>query len=170
MKRKRILVGVMFLLILLVFTTPALANTEKSEFSGTSYLTALLDPGITTHPDGNEHVRGLSLQYDDVVEAGDPRVGGTDTIVANYNFKPVPLPGGLAGPMWGTLRVENAGGYWEGTWAGERTEDGFLFVRAVYHGRGGYEGLKAKVYIERLSPDPAAPATFRGYVIDPGDN
>jgi hypothetical protein len=167
MFKKRIVVGIGIFIILAFLAVPALANGEKSEFSGTSYLMAFLDPGIVTHPDGNEHVRGMVLQYDDIVEEGDARVGGTDTIVVNYNVQSVPLPGLIAGPMWGTIRVENEDGYWEGIWTGERTEEGFLYGRGVYHGRGGYEGLKAKFYIERLSPDPAAPTSFWGYIIDP---
>jgi hypothetical protein len=73
--------------------------------------------------------------------------------------------------MWGTFRIENEEGYWEGSWVGERTEvQGFSYIRGVLHGHGAYEGLQARAEYVRESPDPTAPFTVHGMVMEPGGN
>jgi hypothetical protein len=75
------------------------------------------------------------------------------------------------GPMWGTVRLDNAGGYWEGSWTGERTElQGFSYIQAVLRGHGGYEGLQARATYVRESPDPTAPFVIQGVVMEPRGN
>lgn len=170
MKKKNLLcILILVLIAAFIAAAPVMAKAVKSNFSGTSYFVTPIDPQnwMFFYPNGNEHARGMVLLFEDVVETGDARIGGMNTVVVNYNFRPVPGPGEWAGPMWGTIRVVNDDGYWEGTYTGERTKDGFLYIRSVYHGGGEYEGLHAKVYLERLSPDPTAPSAFWGYILDP---
>jgi hypothetical protein len=67
-----------------------------------------VDPGTETFPDGDYHMRGFIVVYNDITD--DPRVSGQDTVVANWNFRLVPPPVFGTGPMWGTFHIENAGG------------------------------------------------------------
>lgn len=154
----------LFLTILLAATFPARAQAVKTEFTGVAYTTGLIDEGVRSYPDGNVHVRGLTLLgFDDM---SDPRLTGFETIVVNYNMRSAPPPVLITGPMWGTSYLENEGGYWDITWTGERDEQGFAYLRAIGHGHGGYEGLKAHYELIRLSPDPNAPYTVTGTIID----
>jgi len=80
----------LILTVLLASTLPAQAEAEKTEFTGSSVLMGLIDPGVETNPDGNIHVRGLTLLYFD--DLSDPRVSGLDTVVVNYNMRTVSPP------------------------------------------------------------------------------
>lgn len=157
----------LLLTLLLAITFPAQAQAIKTEFTGLSYFTnEIIDPGVWTYPDGNVHVRGWTVGYNDVMS--DPRVSGTDTMLINFNMQSAPAPVFFSGPMWGTMRVENEGGYWEGSWTGFRDEQGFAYARATLHGHGGYEGLIAQIDATRLSPDYITePFVFTGVIIDP---
>lgn len=65
----------------------------------------------------------------------DPRVTGTGTIHgANDSY-------GSVGPQWGTYRLENALGAWEGTWTGALWGSGIVSqITAWLVGSGAYEG------------------------------
>ncbi|MGC9334536.1 MAG: hypothetical protein ACP5JJ_10335, partial [Anaerolineae bacterium] len=103
--------------------------------------------------DGVLHIRGGQEAYLD--EVSDARISGDVVVTLNVNFHFADPPVMVYGPMWGTLRIDNDGGYWEGSWVGERTElQGFSYIRAVMHGHGGYEGLQARAEYVRESPDP----------------
>jgi hypothetical protein len=84
-------------------------------------------------------VRGVVATTEDSMS--DPRVSGTGTIGGNYDrWGPGP-----EATQWGTYRLENEGGSWEGTWAGiaygppggPPIED----ASAWLVGAGGYAGL-----------------------------
>lgn len=153
------------MLILLAAALPAQAKVVKTEFTGFAYFHHVIDEGELSNPDGNIHVRGWTeLYFDDM---SDPRMSGFETVVANLNFQSAPPPVFGTGPMWGTSRIENEGGYWDTTWTGVRDEQGFSYIRVVAHGHGGYEGLKAIYEGSRLSPDPTYPWTFTGTILDP---
>ena len=62
--------------------------------------------------------------------------------------------------------ITNAGGYWEGSWTGVRDENGFEYLHWIGTGYGGYEGLKYRMWGERLTPNPAAPVYWTGYIIE----
>jgi hypothetical protein len=144
----------------------AVASAASSEFSGTEYWVENLPVGTVSFPGGTFQARGLRSVYRDVV--GDPRLSGTSTVRINFSFRPAPAPATWTGPLWGTFRLENAGGFWEGSWTGERDADGFLTVRAVGRGGGAYAGQHVRMQIRRPSPDPTAPASLTGTVLDPG--
>ena len=81
-----------------------------------------------------------------VVEAemDDPRVSGTYTLTQSaQNYR------GMGGPMLGTMRVENAGGAWEGPVAGYWTNSDSHFSGCLT-GEVAYEGL---TYCMRVSAD-----------------
>lgn len=156
----------MVLLAVLIVAVPSLASAPKTPFSGTETMSGPpIDPGIETFPDGNYHMRGFTVVYDDVTD--DPRVAGKDTVVANWNFKPAPPPVFWIGPMWGTFHIENDGGEWVGSWTGKRDENGYSIITGVAHGSGDYAGLKGHWTLSRLSPDPAAPFDITGWILEP---
>jgi len=118
---------------LLLSVAPAGAQAEVTEFTQWESCTTT-NAGTWTFPDGNMHVRGMILLCAET--ASDPRVAGSNTVVVNANWGADGL-----GPMWGTWRLVNEGGVWEGTWEGFSTASGNqLHVAGM--GKGGYEGLK----------------------------
>jgi hypothetical protein len=145
----------------------ATAGATQTTFTGQEFWVAdVPNVGRVSFPDGNFHARGLQSIYTDV--ASDPRLSGVTTITINYNFRPAPAPVYWTGPMWGTFHTENAAGFWDGTWTGERDEHGFAIIRAVGHGGGAYTGLHEELLSQRLSPDPTAPSTFSGRILEAG--
>ena len=65
--------------------------------------------GITSEGDGLYSSRDGFYAFD--VEATDPRASGAMTVFFNADVDPVTGQG----IQWGTVRIENAGGTWEGT-------------------------------------------------------
>jgi len=109
------------------------------------------------------HIRNSrQIWFDD---ANDPRIRGDVTLTINVNFHLAPLPVFGHGPMWGTVRIENAGGSWVGSWVGKRTTQGHSFVRTVLKGEGGYDGLRARADYARRAPDPTMPFEFVGAIV-----
>ena len=99
-------------------------------------------PGVswdwTTGPDGTMHLRDLPIVCTDTTD--DPRVSGTHTASANMDAWGT-LDNG-AGVQWGTVRLENAGGAWEGRQLGVASLPGRGDIMEFwYRGTGGYEGL-----------------------------
>jgi len=110
MKNAKVLASVITALLLI--TGLATAQVVVTPYTATEIPVALIDPGTTTHPDGNTHIRGLTALY--TRKASDVRVsGGTVRWVINYN-----LDATLNGPIWGSGSWENGGGSWEGTLQG----------------------------------------------------
>jgi hypothetical protein len=65
----------------------------------------------------------------------DPRLNGTSHITLNADVH------GPVVAMWGTSRIENAGGTWEGTWTGASWNDSAAWtVTTWFIGTGGYAG------------------------------
>jgi hypothetical protein len=83
--------------------------------------------------DGVLQIRGVHATSDEV--ASDPRVSGTGTIVGNTDVY------GMDGPQWGTFRIENDGGAWEGTYRGVIYGGSLDSGTAWMVGSGDYEGL-----------------------------
>lgn len=156
----------LLLTILLVTAFPAQAKAVKTEVTGQSYFMGEIDHGVWTYPDGNVHIRGWVVFY--LHEWNDPRLNGIETVVVNLNGQSALLPVSFAGPMWGTSRLENEGGYWDATWTGVRDEKGFAYIRGVAHGHAGYEGLKLIFEGSRLTPDYINdPFIWSDTIIDP---
>ena len=83
--------------------------------------------------DGVTQMRGVVATTVDTMN--DPRVTGTGVIHGENDSY------GSVGPQWGTYRLENADGAWEGTWTGALWGDGMVSdVTAWLVGSGAYEG------------------------------
>ncbi len=161
LKHRLLLTAVMVAALLVVAAGPP--PPRATPFTGTSTCVDVPGTGTFTVVDGKLHIRGLIEECTDVMS--DARLSGATTVVINAVFD---LATNLSGPMGGTYHTGNAGGTWDGHWVGERTTDGFAFIKAVAHGGGGYAGLHSFSRMERLSPNPADPWTVSGYILDPG--
>jgi hypothetical protein len=165
--KKSILLGILLVLATLVVATePVWAEASKIEFTGTSVVAG---PPVslgecTNYPNGNQHCRGMILVAIDTMS--DPRLSGTNTVVTNYNYRLAPAPVFYTGPMWGSNQIANDAGYWDYTWTGVRDEKGFLYMWAVGHGHGAYEGLRVFLKGVRESPDPAGDLLCSGYILE----
>ena len=137
MKNAKVVASVITALLLIAGL--ATAQAVVTPYTATEIPVALIDPGTTTHPDGNTHIRGLTALY--TRKASDPRVsGGTVRWVINYN-----LDATLNGPIWGSGSWENGGGSWEDTLQGSINRGtGVGHYDAVWHGSGDFEGLQLK--------------------------
>ncbi len=149
-QNRLIVIGLVALAALLLFVVPVAAQATLSEFAETESCLPT-NPGTWTFPDGNIHVRGMVLQCTDT--ASDPRVSGSNTILLNANWDANAL-----GPVWGTWRLVNEGGVWEGTWEGMVTTSGSQ-IHAAGAGEGSYEGL-------RLWLD-GGNGVYQGRILDP---
>jgi hypothetical protein len=121
-------------------------------------------PGVnwdwTTDPDGTLHLRDLPIECIDTTN--DPRVSGTHTASANMEVWGT-LDNG-AGVQWANVRLENAGGAWEGRQLGVASLPGRGDIMEFwYKGTGGYEGLS---YFELITG--SEPWKIRGQIF-PGD-
>jgi hypothetical protein len=100
-----------------------------------------LDFDFTTDPDGTKHVRDDYHADRCRVTTDDPRVSGSRTSTWNMDLWGRP---GISHKLvqWGTVRLENAGGVWEGRAAGVASypKRGDIFMN-WYKGAGGYKGL-----------------------------
>ena len=166
--KKQLLVLVAGLMVLSILAAPVQAGTIRTDYEGLEHYVGPLSPGRQwISEDGVLHIRGGQEAYRDEVD--DPRLCGDTVVTLNANFHPADPPVFVYGRMWGTFRIENEGGYWEGSWVGERTElEGFSHIRGVLHGHGAYEGLQARAEYVRESPDPTASFAVHGVVMDPG--
>jgi hypothetical protein len=120
-----------------------------------------LNPDFSQDPDGTWHVRDLTVECTD--ETDDPRVSGTHTASWNMDFWGTPAQGVGAGVQWGTVRLENAGGAWEGRLSGVYSSGPGDTIVIWYKGTGGDAGL---AYFELLTGSD--PWKIQGQ-ISPGD-
>ena len=116
---------------------PALGQSPEPTTAVHVTGTETLHSDITVPPgdvvDGVMQIRGIHATTDEV--ASDPRVSGTGTIVGNVDVY------GMHGPQWGTFRIENEGGAWEGTWRGVIYGGTVDTGTAWLVGSGDYDGL-----------------------------
>jgi hypothetical protein len=111
--------------------SPALPSATR--VTGTEVVSDIVSGPITT-VDGIRQMRGLTATSTDTMD--DPRVSGTGAIVGNYDAY------GDVGTQWGTYRLENADGAWEGTWRGVIWSRGGGTEHTMWlTGSGAYEGL-----------------------------
>ncbi len=137
MKKYLVLVGLVVLSMLLMATS-ANGRVTRDPWSGSETLLDVPDPGVTTFPGHNVHVRGM-VEYLRV-DTNSPRVTGYNTVVAHSNLNAQGY-----GHVWGTYRldVDAVDGYWEGTWTGEIDEDG-IAGQMLGRGYGDLEGLQIR--------------------------
>lgn len=157
---------------LLLAAGPVAAKATKTAFTATEIYEGVdLDPGVEwfTGKDHEKiwHLRGNIMKLT-VVDASDDRVNGDETVTCNLDMRLVDDPDVWAiGRMWGTFKITNGNGTWEGTWTGVRDERGYSFFEYVGSGGGDYAGLQLRVHSERLSPNPLDDYHWTGYILDP---
>ena len=90
--------------------------------------------------DGVQHFREVDFKC--TMRTDDPRVSGTHTSGAwNVDWWGEADLSSGALVQWGTPRLENAGGTWEGTGSGVYSSDRGDTIAFWYRGIGGYAGL-----------------------------
>jgi len=167
--KKWTLILLVSLMALSFLVVPASAKAPRTVYEGVSTCGPVTDAQERISKGGVLHARDGHLACTTVVS--DDRISGEEQLTVNYNFKFADPPVFIYGPMWGTIRVSNEGGYWEGSWVGERTElDGYSYIQAMLRGYGDYEGLQARVDYIRENPDPAAPYQVYGVIMEPCGN
>jgi len=109
-----------------------------------------LNPDWTRDPNGTWHVRDQTVECIDSTD--DPRVSGTQTASWGMDVWGALDQGIGAGVQWGTVRLENAGGAWEGQLSGVASLPGRGDIIVIwYRGTGGYAGL---AYFELVTGSP----------------
>jgi hypothetical protein len=99
-----------------------------------------LSPHWTRAPDGTYHARNQTITCNDT--SNDPRVSGAHTASFSMDVWGELSPPEAAGVQWGTVRIENAGGAWEGRFTGVASlpQPGDT-IAEWFTGTGGYAGL-----------------------------
>jgi hypothetical protein len=156
---------VLALLTLAVVVGDALAAPSKTKFSGLDYSGADTVPGdIYFTDDGIMHIRNNEFWTEFVTN--DPRMNGYVNYTFNGDFQIMPEPVSAMGSMWGTFRLDNDGGFWQGTYYGTRDKHGYSRFWYTGLGGGGYEGFKVEITYKRLDPDPTVPGDVKGFIIE----
>ncbi len=120
-----------------------------------------MEPDWTTDPDGTMHFRDYAFECTDTTD--DPRVSGTHAGSANMDVWGTLEQG--AGVQWASVRLENAGGAWEGRAMGVASLPGRGDTIVIwYTGTDGYAGLS---YFELITGSPPT-LKIRGQIF-PGD-
>jgi len=141
--------------------TPTLAPTPTASASGpmtygpVTVVTGTescpgLNPDWTRDPNGTWQVRDLTVACADTTD--DPRVSGTHNATWSMDVWGALDQGAGEGVQWGTIRLENAGGAWEGQLSGVASLPGRGDIIVIwYRGTGGYAGLS---YFEMVTGSP----------------
>ncbi len=111
----------------------SISSVGSSYVVGTASL-VVVNAGEATQSADVSQVRGIVITTAQV--ADDPRATGSGTFQLN-----VDAMGGL-GFEWGTVRIENANGAWEGSCSGASWSDSAVSdITCWLTGSGGYQGL-----------------------------
>jgi hypothetical protein len=94
---------------------------------------------ITTDSRGVQHARGGTFACTQTVN--DPRVSGAYAATWNLDWWGTSDRSNGALVQWGTVRLVNAGGVWEGRATGVYSTDRGDIIATWYKGIGGYAGL-----------------------------
>ncbi len=122
-----------------VTATPVVSpDATVTSVAGTATCPTVDSGSATTVSDGYQEFRGGTLTC--IVTTGDARVSGTE-MASPWNENMWGKTDSVAMVQWGTLRLENAGGAWEGTGSGVYSSDRGDIVVSWYKGTGGYTGL-----------------------------
>jgi hypothetical protein len=92
----------------------------------------------TKDASGDTHIRDGTFHCTTV--SNDPRVSGEITGTWAMNAWG-PTPQNSSFVQWGTVRLENEGGAWDGTYTGMFTPDTGDLISFWFTGTGAYEGL-----------------------------
>lgn len=180
MKKRQIVLLLIVVCALLLLSGAALAKENKTPFTGIEYITGEVWEGRYWVPGPNQ-VFWRGTTFIKAVEATDPRVTGTACADHNGNYQPVDDPNVMAeGQMWGKVWIYPSmtlqdgqsfvcgmdGFVWEGSFVGDRANDGSEHIKYNLKGRGPYEGLQIR-YESWQGPLDWYPV-IAGDVLDPG--
>jgi len=137
---------------LLAWALPANAGS-KTTCQETAIPIGVLDPGAVSFPDGNTHIRGMTIVQAELSD--DPRVEGLATVIMDLQIKAngdVILHGTVIKEVgtWdlsdpGHPQFTASGGIWVGIVEAKGNMAGTLTATGVLHGIGGeVEGLQYK--------------------------
>jgi len=100
-----------------------------------------------------EQIRGRVFASTDTMN--DPRVTGTGIVQFSGDLHGTQTNGNFEGSVvaeWGTYRLENAEGAWEGKWTGANWNSGPTNVTSWLIGSGAYEGYTYYMHLWGLDP------------------
>ena len=113
--------------------TPTPGPTHSANVSGTAQL-VVESAGASELVGDETQIRGIVITVSNAVD--DPRASGSGTFHLSVDAT------GSLGFEWGTFRLENAAGAWEGACSGASWNDGNASDVACWlTGSGAYEGL-----------------------------
>jgi len=138
------------------------APVEKGAFTivaGTETF-AIEEMGTVTTENGVTRGRAFTVACVDV--ANDPRVSGTTTETWNFDFNGTPPDAGLD---WGTRRLVNEEGAWEGIVLGAAFPGHREELTMWLDGSGGYEGLTYYMHVGATA-SPAMTYPFEGIIYE----
>jgi hypothetical protein len=125
-------------------TTQPVAPSPSTDGVGPEYVTGtgtfqVVDSGTSTQVGDVTQLRGVTATS--VGTMNDPRVNGASTLRFSMDSHE------LVGVEWGTLRIENAAGAWEGTISGAAWSDGNASdLSGWLVGSGDYAGFTYYVH------------------------
>jgi hypothetical protein len=133
---------------------PTTDGVGPEHVTGTE-LVSVQTYGTSVGVDGVTQMRGVVARTTDTMN--DPRVTGTGTVNGENDSY------GSVGPQWGTYRLENAEGAWEGNWTGALWGDGMVSdVTAWLVGSGAYEGYTYYFHARGANPMKVEGIVFPG--------
>ena len=146
-------------------TAPALAGDVATWVTGLARWddTVTFDSEVFLE-DGTRSSRGAVYRL--TLVTGDPRLDGTMTDTAHFDEFGRPPDHDPLAVLWGTKRIENADGSWEGPATGATGSDGCWTETVWLTGDGAYAGLSAYLHIRNCDEDPAG--TVEGMIF-PGE-
>jgi hypothetical protein len=150
--------------------TPSASPSISGETWGPATLVVVIEKcflsvgEVTNEPDGvSSHQRGGQVGCSD--EASDPRVSGM--LSGTFEADGWNVSGGLtpdAFAEWGVLRLENAGGTWEGTYTGAFTRETGDLITVWLTGTGAYDGLTYYQFVRAAPGTVASGYQFYGFI------
>jgi hypothetical protein len=137
-------------------TPKPMTDGEGPEYvTGTDSALRVTQSGTETVVGGVTQIRGQEMESLETMN--DPRVSGTSRITLN---------GDLHDPVmaeWGTTRLENADGAWEGTWTGASWDaGGATNVSGWLVGTGAYAGFTYYFHVF----GPSTPYQVEGIIFE----
>jgi hypothetical protein len=141
---------------------PTTDGVGPEHVSGTEVVSVQTYGASVRAVDGVTQMRGVVATSVDTMN--DPRVTGTGVIHGeNDSYQGENDSDGSVGPQWGTYRLENAEGAWEGTWTGALWGSGMVSdVTAWLVGSGAYEGYTYYFHARGTNPMEVEGIIFPG--------
>lgn len=180
MNFRRTMLLLIIVCAIFLLSGPALAKENKTPFTGITYIIGEVWEGRYWVP-GPNVVFWRGTTFINALETSDPRVTGVACADHNGNYQPVDDPiAFVEGQMWGKMWIYppmvfedgqpfvcGEGDFvWEGSFVGDRANDGSEYLKYNLKGRGPNAGLQLRY--ESWSGPTDWFSTVAGEVQDPG--